>query len=693
MDVFHEFIVNYLLNICGGLFIAIAVIIYRANKLRPSNRAFSLLVFFGGVWTINYGFITRGGENAIAHLRLGAAIAAFLAPSIIVVRDFIACPRSRFSRVTLRSLPWIVLAVALAALTPLDWFIHKNSPPTLPDYGPGWFWQHIVVSAAMAHIAFTGWKNMRALQGGSRDEMGIAVAYAAGAVAVISAFLAFHKSGDPLPPAEFGLIAILYASRLTWTLLARGVYDARVLTALLVRTASILLGASLVFLLVSGLLERSGLNETTAAVIGSILAAALVNSLTQFFLGRHNALLYRSIAGFQREVNEIARSALTPEKAAQKLEALLAEYTTTADAFLLTEVARDIYQRGPLRLRNHGLDWQRINRAGWIARDTMDLAALAPHERDALRWIDEKQVSLLMLGPRSAQHLNIVVALGRRKNAPAYTFYELECLSLMVESAASALTTIEASTQAQHAGQMMALGLISASVAHEIKQPLAALRLFFKMLPTRYDDARFRSEYFSVIPDELARVESTLSEFLRLGRTESYQVRPFPAHALIRETLTLVQPQAAAHGIPIRTDFPAGETVLLGDPQVLKQALLNLTLNAVQAMSDERLAVRELFVGAALIGGRFELTIRDTGPGISPAVLEKLFRPFVSTKEDGFGLGLYITRDAVVKTGGELHARNLAGGGACFTLLLPLAPEPAKTRAADPAPAIPAAQR
>ena len=317
----------------------------------------------------------------------------------------------------------------------------------------------------------------------------------------------------------------------------------------------------------------------------------------------------------------------------------------------------------------------------------MDLSPLAPHDREALRWIDDRPVSLLMLGPRSEQHLNIVVALGRRQSAAAYTFYELECLSLMVESAAIALTTIDASTQAQHAGQMMALGLISASVVHEIKQPLAALRLFFKMLPSRYEDRHFREQYFNVIPDELARVEATLSEFLRLGRTESYQIRAFNPSLLIREVLTLVQPKATACHVQIVTDFAARDPILRGDPQVLKQALLNLTLNAIQAMSGLRAGPRILFVGTTLVGEKCEISIRDTGPGISPVILEKLFRPFVSTKEDGFGLGLYITRDQVVKTGGELIARNDPIGGACFILIYPLAPDASQTA---PSPQLPA---
>jgi hypothetical protein len=382
MDAFDELIVNYLLNICGGLFIAIAAVIFRANKLRASNRAFSLLVLTGGIWTINYGFITRGGENAILHLRIGAAVAAFLAPTLIMVRDFIADPRSRFSQIALRNLGWVIAAFTLAALTPLDWFIRKNSPIASPEYGPGWLWQHLILAVIMAWIAVSGLRHRRHLRNGSRDEMDIAVTFAAGAVAVISAFLAFHHSGDPLPPPAFGLVAILYASRLTWVLLARGVYDARVLISLITRTVSIIIGASIVFFCVAWLLKvQAGINETASTIIASVVAAALVNYITQFFLAKHNALLYRSIASFQREVNEISRSAINQEKAILRLEHLIAEYTNTSDALVLTETGRGVYQRG--------------STACQIAASCGN-ASIAPAGSRATRWISPRSRPMIV---------------------------------------------------------------------------------------------------------------------------------------------------------------------------------------------------------------------------------------------------------------------------------------------------------
>jgi signal transduction histidine kinase len=677
MDALHQFFVDYVLNICGGLFIAIAVVIFRANALRAANVAFALLVFAGGIWTINYGFIARHDPRAVFHLRLGATIASFLPATFLLTRNLIANPHWRLRRDWKPIALWIGFGVVLAAVTTLDWFIRHDSLPDKPVYGPGWFWQHIAISAAMAYIAASGWRLSRKLQNSARVEMRLAVVAACCAVATISAFLALLNSSAALPPAANGVVATVYASYLIWVLLVRGIYDTRSLLNILARTVCVMVGGTVTFLLIDSVLEeRAGMNRTAAAIVASVIAAIIVNYITTFFLARHNALLYRSIAGFQREVNEVARSALTQEKAIAALEAIIAEYANTSTALIFSEVGRGVYRRGALQINNHPLNWQRINRSGWLTRDALDPERLASSGSGSWRWMEEHGVTLLMLGPPSEQHLNLIIAFGRRQNAPAYTFYELECISLMVESAAIALTTIEASAQAQHAGQMMALGMISASVVHEIKQPLAALRLFFKMLPTRYDDERFRSEYFEVIPNELARIEVTLSQLLRLGRTESYNIGAFAPASIIREVLTLIHPQASSSSIEIVPQLADDHHRMLGDPLVLKQALLNLALNAIQALASTRDAWRMLYVSSAVRDARFEITIRDTGPGISPVVLEKLFRPFVSTKEDGFGLGLYITRDQVVKTGGELLARNDPRGGAVFLLSFPLAVAP-----------------
>lgn len=670
----QSFLVDYLLIFCGGAFLAISPIIYRANSLRAANRYFALQMVIAGVWTINYSFSVRAGANATDHLRVGSVIASALPWVLACVQDLLSRGDDRQRPLRRTHLTWGSISLGLAACTPWSEFLHEHPDLQHPHYGVLWTGYHLVLCLVMAVIAWDAYRTSKRVSVRSRDEMLTAVLAAAGTIAVVSGFMVLVIGEPRLPPPEYALIVIVYAFTLAWVIVARGIYDARAVMRILFRTGGMVLGVAIVFLGLSLLLRRfTPLSDMVASLLASLASAGIGIAITRAFLRRQNALLYRSIGGFQSRVNAIVREATSADIAVAMLEKVVAEYTGTTRALLLTELQQGLYQRGHLYLRRDAFRWEQIDRVQWVARSNMDLDSLGNDTESALSWVAQEQISLLVQSPESPQHLSVVVALGPRSDHQSYTFSELESLGVMVESCATALTTIAASAQAQHAGQMMAIGLISASVIHEVKQPLAALRLFFKMLPSRYQDEAFRSEYFTVIPKELARIEETLSQLLRLGRTENFSVSAFDPVPLVEETLTLVQPKASASFVEISSALDHRALRIQGDPIVFKQALLNLALNAIEAMSRHVNDQRHLQVVGRHDGSHYEVLVRDTGPGIPPVILNRLFRPFVTTKEDGVGLGLYITRDQVVKTGGALSAHNHEDGGAVFVLRFPLA--------------------
>ena len=140
---------------------------------------------------------------------------------------------------------------------------------------------------------------------------------------------------------------------------------------------------------------------------------------------------------------------------------------------------------------------------------------------------------------------------------------------------------------------------------------------------------------------------------------------------LIDRTLALVRGRAEKQKVALRSFRPAGPVVVEGDEDQLQQLLLNLALNALDAMPG---AGRWRSNSASLSTGRVEIRVSDTGPGIAPALLPKVFEPFVSSKETGLGLGLPVSRRIAEDHGGSLAAYNRPEGGACFVLRLPAAP-------------------
>ena len=223
------------------------------------------------------------------------------------------------------------------------------------------------------------------------------------------------------------------------------------------------------------------------------------------------------------------------------------------------------------------------------------------------------------------------------------------------------------------------LGELAAMAAHEIKNPLTAIKGFAQLLASRpnLDDGARR--YAGVIVGEVAAIDRVVTDFLSIARTRAErleQVALLPLLAEVGEETALRYPRAE---VQVRTQLE--QPALLTDRQVLKQILLNLYANAYDAM-DER---GTLQVRAAAVEGDVIIEVRDSGPGIPSDMLSKLFRPFTTTKAEGSGLGLAICERLAGTLRGEITAASPSGGGAVFCLRLPQARLAARVRQGTPA--------
>jgi signal transduction histidine kinase len=144
----------------------------------------------------------------------------------------------------------------------------------------------------------------------------------------------------------------------------------------------------------------------------------------------------------------------------------------------------------------------------------------------------------------------------------------------------------------------------------------------------------------------------------------------------IEEVLALTRGEMQQHGVVLHTDLAAGGRPVLGDRVQLQQVLLNLIMNAVQAMGAVTDRRRELIVSVARAEpGRVQVAVEDTGPGLDPAIAQRIFDPFFTTKSDGLGMGLSISRSIIEAHGGQLWASPRAPHGTAFHFTIPIAVE------------------
>jgi two-component system sensor histidine kinase HydH len=217
---------------------------------------------------------------------------------------------------------------------------------------------------------------------------------------------------------------------------------------------------------------------------------------------------------------------------------------------------------------------------------------------------------------------------------------------------------------------MAALGRLLAGVAHEVRNPLTAIRSTVQLWERLPDHAR-TPESFAAVVTTVDRLNLLVDRLLLFARAGHETRRPVDLNAVAGETLELIHARAQAQGVKIESDLVPDIPRVVGSVQALGQVLLNLATNALQAMPA---GGRLLCSTRILPDSRLELVMADTGPGVPENARDRIFEPFFTTRPDGTGLGLALCREVARQHGGDVTLVLNTGCGASFRLILPVAP-------------------
>jgi len=220
--------------------------------------------------------------------------------------------------------------------------------------------------------------------------------------------------------------------------------------------------------------------------------------------------------------------------------------------------------------------------------------------------------------------------------------------------------------------RLAALGRVSSGIAHEVKNPLNAMRIHLELLRMQTTDIPGTSEHVRVLNDQMRRLDEVVQGFLSFTRPEDLTTITIPPAALFEDLLPVVTAEAGKTGVQVQVDVPAGVPAIAGDRALLHQAFLNLAINACHAMPNGghlRLAART----SSARRGHVELLVEDTGTGISPEHLSRIFNLYFTTKPEGSGIGLALVYRTVTLHDGDIDVQSVPGSGTTFTVTLPSA--------------------
>jgi signal transduction histidine kinase len=270
--------------------------------------------------------------------------------------------------------------------------------------------------------------------------------------------------------------------------------------------------------------------------------------------------------------------------------------------------------------------------------------------------------------------ISFAIGFGPPRTQKPFTHPEITQLLDVVGTIETSLSRARYLKQTQQSEQLATVGLLGASIAHEIRNPLVSIKTFVQLLPDHYQEAVFRDKFFRLIGDEVGRIDRLTEQLLDLSAPRALVARTVEVHAVLRSCVDLVAAKAGDKGVRLISNFQASPDVVHTDPDALKQVILNLSFNAIQSL-EQTAGERWIRIETAKLDDSLEVAVIDSGPGISQEVWSRLFQPFQTTKSSGFGLGLAICKDIL----SSLHASITAdppvtGCGATFRIILPCPP-------------------
>ncbi len=252
---------------------------------------------------------------------------------------------------------------------------------------------------------------------------------------------------------------------------------------------------------------------------------------------------------------------------------------------------------------------------------------------------------------------------GPKRSGDPYFTEDLDLISAVASQVGIAIRLHVqiglAEAEKRRAERLVSFGAFARGLAHEIKNPLVAIRTFAELLPERASDAEFRDSFAKIVLQEIERIDQLVARLRGFAASPTVRFRPVDLYQLLRETLALLRGEIERARVRVLMTGDRSTPLILGDPAQLKQLLLNVLMNALEAIDHGG----EVAIGMShsLPSHQVVVEISDTGPGVPTELLSKMFETFVTTKPEGSGLGLAICRAIADAHHAVIRAENNSG--------------------------------
>lgn len=269
------------------------------------------------------------------------------------------------------------------------------------------------------------------------------------------------------------------------------------------------------------------------------------------------------------------------------------------------------------------------------------------------------------------EKLELLLVLGEKVSNSMITGNDIELMNTISCQTSISIKHVRLYKEKIHSERLASIGMMSATFAHEIRNPLTSLKTFAQLIPEKYNDAEFRDKFSKIVLGEMERIEGLIEDLLDFSaQKKTPGINHFDIKELFDEMIQYLTDKhhMEKRKILIKKNYAGREINLSGNTKKLKHAFLNIINNGCQAMKEEGV----LIIDVMPKGKNIEVAIADTGEGIPPEHLGSIYEPFVTTKEMGMGLGLAISKKIIEDHGGKINVISKLSEGTTFTVSLPL---------------------
>ncbi|HEY1849353.1 MAG TPA: ATP-binding protein [Opitutaceae bacterium] len=642
-----------------------------SNPKRAINRAFFLLSVAVAAWLLSLGWLTADPPipNPVHWLRITSAIAASFPFLLWVIKDCVK-GENLSAASGVRGWPWLLTAVLISGLCFTQYFIPSASTREHPVVGVGWHVYSFVSGVSYLILFLQAISELRRVSGIQKIELQTLIfgGAASGLLGILLMSLG-PVLGMPALSRSTPVVIVLFYAFTAWAITTQKVFDARQLFRSGLRlglTVSLVAGAI-------ALAMEIPANQLPRTLVIFICAAVITLVFHEFNLRVLRATLIggdREGEGVRASIIAAGRDEFERDLLIKRFGSILLGWARSERAYILLS-DKGVYSGAGIKVAADSPAMTELQRMSWVTPESLQRQRDAGGRKELFLFMRKYDLGVAVCAVGDEYLAPFILALESRRDRSPFTWSEIKLLQEWATIIENTLSRISLTQQARESEQLRTAGLLGASLAHEIRNPLVTLKTIAQSASTRFNDPEFRRLLIELVPAEIERIEGLVSGLMDLGRPQYPHFEQIGLNDVVETSVKLVRPKALDESVGLNCALDARPDAIHADRASIRQIILNLVMNAIHAVTTIE-GTREVIVRTSGGAGTVILEVADNGPGIPEEVRERLFQPFTtSNKTSGIGLGLAITADLVKLHQGKISLVDGQGVGTTFRVILP----------------------